>query len=401
MFIVKPAYSIVDKEYKKLSPESVIELMYEGTDKQGILVVPDHPYEIEAGMEGYTWLKCNMEWTKKDRDEVIEEFKTLYKSISRIAKVYYDLSDIMGENRELLSEEDFEVWKKYLRDLENGHFEKDIERSIYRLIDNEIYPDRKSDARYMRKKSKHLIDRWPILEDEEIFLYWRNVQSLRDNIRRVFGYHKFAFDLCIRMKRLYYLMAFGAPQSLIKREAKRLAKYMVLRKYCIEAEHLETEYGIGLPLANLKNPQAVIHILTTQPIYEWSSDDINDPESIFFDTIYYSEAELGEEILEAFDVERPFRFDSPYEILQDFFNGNKEVGLDSGDAKVECYDPLEDDPGFIIRPDQEWTREGRVKRKTTEEETKSILKKVANYLGADKKTIKQYTIQTRLRPIKS
>ena len=92
MFIVKPAYSIVDKEYKKLSPESVIELMYEGTDKQGILVVPDHPYEIEAGMEGYTWLKCNMEWTKKDRDEVIEEFKTLYKSISRIAKVYYDLS---------------------------------------------------------------------------------------------------------------------------------------------------------------------------------------------------------------------------------------------------------------------------------------------------------------------
>ena len=40
MFIVKPAYSIVDKEYKKLSPESVIELMYEGTDKQGILVVP-------------------------------------------------------------------------------------------------------------------------------------------------------------------------------------------------------------------------------------------------------------------------------------------------------------------------------------------------------------------------
>ena len=72
MYTIKPAYSIADKDYNRLSPADVITLMYERTDKEGIMIVPDHPYETKKGSEGSVWLRCLMEWTKKDRDEVLK-----------------------------------------------------------------------------------------------------------------------------------------------------------------------------------------------------------------------------------------------------------------------------------------------------------------------------------------
>lgn len=397
MYSIKPAYNIADRDYQKLSPSDVINLMYEGTDKGGIMVVPDHPYEIKKGSEGDLWLSCKMAWTKKDRDEVIEECKSLYKAISRIAKVYYDLGPNRYENEELLSEEDADIWSKYLRDLDNGHFEKDIERSIYRICDERINRTLADGHRYeKRKKYQHMVDKWDIAEDEQIFLYWRHIQSLRDAVKARFGQSVFAFDLCIRMKRLFYMMAFEAPKGMIRREAKRLAKYMVLSKYCESVEHLETDTGFAFPMENLKNVDAVCHVLTTVPDYDFIPDKPDALDGPFFDQIFYSNAKSGEGLMDIFDLYRPFHFDSAYQIMQSFFERSKEVDLGVENIEVSCYDPLEQYPGYMMVSDKPWEPNGY--KVPTEEEAKKVLRKIADYLGADKKTIKHCMVRVWTRP---
>ena len=397
MYTVKPAYSIADKDYNRLSPDDVITLMYERTDKEGIMIVPDHPYETKKGSEGSVWLRCVMEWTKKDRDEVIEECKNLYKALSRISKVYYDLSPSLYENEELLSKEDASIWSKYLRDLDDGHFEKDIERSVYRMCDERINKTFADGHRYeKRKKYQHLVDKWAVAEDEQIFLYWRHIQSLRESLKRHFGDSVFAFDLCIRIKRMFYMMAFEAPRGMIRREAKRLAKYMVLAKYCKEVEHLETDTGYVFPMENMKNVDAICHILTTVPDYETIPDKPFALDGPFFDQIFYSNAKSGEELLEEFDLHRPGHFDSPYEIMSNFFNRFKEVDLGVENIEVVCYDPLDKDPGYVMVPDKPY--DSKKYRTPTEEEAKKVLRNIADYLGADKKTIKHCMVKVWARP---
>ena len=56
-----------------------------------------------------------------------------------------------------------------------------------------------------------------------------------------FGDGPFWFDLCIRIKRLYYLLVLDeiAPNDLYFREQKRIALYMVLNRYCSKVERFE------------------------------------------------------------------------------------------------------------------------------------------------------------------
>ena len=394
MFDFNYAFDEYDEKYAELSPVELIKRMYEATGPDGKLIVPDHPYRIGAYSKSKKWLLCSMDWTEEDCSKAAAEFDYFYSALSEIAQNYPRLGILSIENEEFLSPDALEVWRLYHKDLCEGLFEKDIEMSIDRLIDEWLYPvdDEWTGKRRRRPKVKHAVDRDPVDADERIFIYWSHVSNLRSNIRIRYGKGRFAFDRCIRLKRLFYLLAFEAPEELIEREAKRFAKYIVLDAYCTDHREFELYTGYALPLTGIRNVSLMTDILGDADLYE-----ITDPYSLLdrekeaCDSIYYMKAEKGEEVMDAFDslgnkdpaceviARHYYRHELNPEKID--FYGLEAAGILSGECSRFLYYPAE--PAF----------EGDTLRSDlTEEEILGTLRRIANDLEIDPALAGKYNI---------
>ena len=384
IYVVNYAYSEMDKSYSRLNPVKLIDIMFEKTDKDGTLIVPNHPYKTPASMRGKVWLDCKMEWTGEDRDAVKKEFKELYRAFLIISESNVELEP-NPEKSEVLAPEERAVWKKYIRDIDNGHFERDIERSIDRkIVDHALA--KSSSSKKARRNSRHRIDKDPVPEDEEIFLYWRYVQSLNADINRIFDGGEFAFDVCIRAKRLYYLMAMEAPGALVDNEARLLAKYMVLNKFCKKFNEKAVYSGYGLPIYKAKNVKAIREILTDwdlyYPIHEENSWDPNYSD---WESVFYADGKYGEDIIQAYDDTN--RVPLGVVAIGENLSRNREInpkGINLGGFEYTFVGP-EGWPNII----QVY---GDYKGDASDEDAIEVLNKVADLFGIDKKLVGYYDL---------
>lgn len=394
MFEFEYAFNEYDENFAELTPIDTIKRMYEKTGEDGTLIVPDHPYRIGEYSKGKKWLRCSMNWTAEDCDKAITEFEYFYSALAEIARNYPRLGILSLENEEFLSPDALEVWRLYHKDLCNGQFEKDIERTIDGLIDEWLYPmdDEWLSRRRKRPKSKHFIDRDPLPKDEEIFVYWSHVSDLRINIRIRYGEGKFAFDRCVRLKRLFYLMAFEAPEELIDREAKRFAKYVVLDRYCKDFRAFEQYSGYALPLMNIRNVSLMTDILGDVDLYEITNPYSSfDSESEACDSIYYMKANKGEEVMDAFDSLGDK--DPACEVIAGYYYRHelnpKKIDFywaeTTGVLKGECS-------RFIYYPDVPSFEGENLRSDIAEDDILNTLRSIAEDLGIDPGLVGKYNL---------
>jgi hypothetical protein len=72
--------------------------------------------------------------------------------------------------------------------------------------------------------------RTPRDETKIEMIYWDN-RELREKVRKDSS-ARFCHERFLRLRKLYLMYAYDAPEALIEREARRLARYMVLNRYC-------------------------------------------------------------------------------------------------------------------------------------------------------------------------
>lgn len=96
----KPAFMIED-ELSSLSPVQTMVKMFEYTDKEGYLSIPEWPYDDKDYDEPDMYYLCKMNWSQEDLKNVIEDFQKLEERIKTI-KDEDPLQSIIRENRDLV-----------------------------------------------------------------------------------------------------------------------------------------------------------------------------------------------------------------------------------------------------------------------------------------------------------
>lgn len=394
MFEIRYAFNDTDKEYEKLSPPALMRMMFEKTDDSGMLIVPERTYLTGRSMAGNKWLRCQMDWTGDDVKKITKEFRTLYKALLEISEMHAELDENDPDDGGMLSEEASRVRRRYLLGLGEHFdvFEKDIERSVSRLIAD--YPDeypvrtsrRQSAARYLTAKN-------PVPYSEEVFLYWRYDDQLKRAIKKVFGGGPFAFDVCIRMKRLYYMMAFTAPGRIANREARRLAAFMVLNKYCVRYSGFDTYDGYAVPLYRMKNVDAVREIMSDPELYyPIFSDSDMDPGFSNLTAVANADAKFGEDIIRAYD--ELGEYDDPgCHAISLWLYHNKEIN-----PKQINFEGFESSltmpagcPDYIIFPDKALSPD-EDRTGITKEDVLDALMRFAEAMGIDAGLVGHYKV---------
>ncbi len=383
------AYSEVDKGYEKLGPTALIKLMYEKTDKKGWLVLPQEPYSISRGEERKCWREFRMSWTEEDRDQLIKEYRRLYKALVKMAELGPELGETRDENQEILSGEELEIWEKYIKDISDGFFEKDIERSLGRLLmDSDM-------LRLRTNKPKHWIDRFQVAPDEEIFRYWSSVDSINAKISKRIGGGASAFDIYIRAQRLYNLLVMEAPEKLINREAKRLVKAMAVNKYGKSRGSFWLLSAYALPIYKAKNVEAIREILSDMELYEICEESILDPGYAKWESIYYSSSRTAKELMEEYNMYKKFEDEYAITEIAKSINYDKELnplgivfeGIDSDNWYPESRFPFIvffTDPNYIDKENKKFTKE----------EVMETLKRIAKFYGINQSLVGEYEIPT-------
>ena len=378
----KIAFSETDKDFIKMSPASLIKRMQEKTDKEGFLLVPAEPYDTRIGREGKEFYRYEMSWTKEDADNIAKEFGRIYKAIEKMASLGPELSGDREENGKYLNEEELEIWEKYIKDLSDGLFEKDIERSLGRLI----LEDRLGKMA-RPKKSRHGVDRYPVPSDEEIFRFWEHNDEIKRRIKGRFDDGHRSFDVFIRAQRLYGLMVMEASEKLIKREAKRLAKVIAINRFCVRICGSTTLYsGLAIPIYHAKNIDEFRDFLLDGAFYEICIDDpIQDNEYLRWISVYNAEVKYGEELMDEYDAYDPLDY-ADY-LMDRYVKTNKEInplGIDLG-----CYSSFNGLNFIRYEADDEETKKVQ---KFTEEEIVNALKNFAKKYGISEKLVGHYEI---------
>ena len=195
--------------WEKLSPEKLIETMFERTGDDGVLLLPAFFADEQEDAET---LRCVMDWkTPDDCLAVVREFRGLRDAIERIAQV----SDSDGSLKEAAyaalpeaQKQVFDVWLRRFpsdKDFDTGWIFEISERL------DEASP-----------KEKAYYDRFHAARDAEC--------------RQRLGDYPFAYRTVMRAMRYHRLLTLHAPDMILQIEARALAAALTLLRRCREAD---------------------------------------------------------------------------------------------------------------------------------------------------------------------
>ena len=228
--------TFVYRKISQMNPAEYICWMFQRTENNGTLIVPDWPDE---GMHRVDrWLVCRTEWTEVDRDRAAADCETLYAALFGIAEMYLGLgADDREEYEDFLGGDLHAVWSTYLCPLHCGAVDEDDIRDIRERM--EVI--RACEDMRLREAFGETLS-----EEEKAFL--RDRQSVRVEhgerlllnaydgfieklaIERV-GEGPFAVLLVTRAQQLWRMMIRRAPQICIRYEMMRLAQTMALHRF--------------------------------------------------------------------------------------------------------------------------------------------------------------------------
>lgn len=159
--------------YINLTPSLCISAMFEHTDSDGNLYLPEWPNDSDDN-EQNRYYACEMDWNKADSEKIVTDYENLYEVLAELGKEYDRLKSSLDENKDLLSDAQLKVWNTYIRGI------------------GSVNP---TEAQ-----------------------------------KRV-GNNVAAYDVVIRAQRLCKLMSLEAPKVIINHEANLLAQAMVIHSY--------------------------------------------------------------------------------------------------------------------------------------------------------------------------
>lgn len=168
-----------------LTPAESITSMFEHTDENGVLYIPEWPLPLDDVPENKElFYKCKMHWNAADLQDALRRCESEYHTLKLLSEKYDSIRS--AADAETLPETQKTVWNTYIRDFESD-------------------------------------DRDAILAEAET---------------RV-GSGVAAYDVILRAKRLCRLMSLDAPRIIIQGEAGLFAQAMVIHSYCEEMKIVE------------------------------------------------------------------------------------------------------------------------------------------------------------------
>lgn len=198
--------------WEKLSPEALIEAMFERTDADGVLLLPVFFADEQEDAET---LRCVMDWkTPADCRAVQQEFCALREAIERIAQVSDDEGCLKGAAYAALPEAQKQVFDVWLRRFPS---------------------DKEFDTGWISEISERLELGDQASPEEKA--YYDRFHAARDaECRRRLGDNAFAYRAVMRAMRYHRLLTLHAPDFILQNEARALAAALTLLRRCKAAE---------------------------------------------------------------------------------------------------------------------------------------------------------------------
>ena len=228
------ACSIDAEAYRFLDPIACIDAMFEHTDSEGRLLVPDWLLnDDDDGEETTNWLECEMTWDDEDRKNVIAGYERLFASLKAIAAVSDRIGVTREENEGVLSDELLDVWDTYIRRFNLGDIDYDTVMDIReRMNSADFVADFANMFEDLASENEEdlfwLGEEEPAVTAEEEALYYEYLDAVfadaESRLDRAVG----AYDVISHAMRLIYFMTLNAPDIILKVEARSLAQAMAI-----------------------------------------------------------------------------------------------------------------------------------------------------------------------------
>lgn len=222
-------------EDPSLAPTELIDLMFERTDENGVLYIPEWPDFYGCCDQSY---KCRVKWNLRQYEALSEEFDRLYYALEDIAPFWDDLREKPLEAQQILGNSElFDVWCTYVRPLNTGDFDRDKIRDIDdRYETMEMVQDvaaRLAQGEALTEGERHVLTDYLdiTVSPEEEEYYGRYVDALYADARSRLPRPNYAYTVILRAQRLCRLLNLKAPELIINNEARLLASALVLNRY--------------------------------------------------------------------------------------------------------------------------------------------------------------------------
>ena len=225
---------------EKLSPFDFITLMFERTDEDGILYVPDLYPEYSEEAVSY---RCKMDWNLAKYEKTLEKFRRLYASIERCAAHYAALEEASADAGAILGRGDAEVWHTYIRSLTDATFDSERYDEIKEHLES-IASTKQIAAKVARGEPLDNYEKGYLAEnvddltvgEEDLKFYDEYYERMFQNAKNRVGRNICSYELCIAARRLCCLLSIRAPKLVNDNEARFLAEAFVLHECCISRE---------------------------------------------------------------------------------------------------------------------------------------------------------------------
>ena len=231
--------------WSNLSPEDLIEKMFERTDADGVLYMPS--FFTGETPEKEESLRCVMNWEfPNDCFSVLQEFDQLRSDLEQLVDHCDRYGTLKEGEYDALSERQKAVWNTYLLPFScDDAFDGDRLAEIQERIDSIEYTHQICEEILAGKEQDELS--MQILNDgvntkvsaaEEAYVS-QSLEARKAECRRRLGDSPFAFYTVMHAKRYHRVLAMKAPDIILSNEAKALASALVLFRWCRKYEYVD------------------------------------------------------------------------------------------------------------------------------------------------------------------
>ena len=230
----------------EMTPTEFVNWLYDKTDENGQLVVPLWNDGSTIVTPHTVFQIADMEWNESDRDRLAEEAETLVRALSGIAEVYERLTDSEEENAKILSSEQMQIWRTYVRAFDTSAFDSDrifeIGEEMETVRELEYIELREQLGRPLSEYEKVFAAEYSGAEVDEVDeAYYEAYQHAREEqAKQRVGDKRTAFPLVIRAMRVCRLMSLKAPAVILAAEKKCLVQALVFHACAKKVDPIET-----------------------------------------------------------------------------------------------------------------------------------------------------------------
>ena len=230
----------------KMTPAEFVAWLYDKTDENGQLVVPLWNDGSTIVTPHSVFQIADMAWNESDRDRLAAEAETLIRALSGIAEVYDRLTDSEEENAKILSPEQMQIWRTYVRAFDTSAFDSDriseIGEEMETVQELEYIELREQLGRPLSEYEKDFAAEYGDAEVDEVDkVYYEAYQRTREEqAKQRVGDKETALPLVIRAMRVCRVMSLKAPIVYLAEEKKCLVQTLVFHACAKKVDPIET-----------------------------------------------------------------------------------------------------------------------------------------------------------------